>query len=153
MDDGPVPPFHLRTTSRQVVDSTALVGARPFVIVFFATWCASCGQKLDVLRQALSHFSDYTVIGVSVDDESTWPNVPAYVRGHGFSFPVVSGLEHPSFTISYNPFSTVPLIVVVGRNGGLVDYQLGDEPNDDRRLIASLELARTIGPLAKPHPN
>lgn len=150
MDEGMVPPFRLRTAERDVLDSAALVGSRPFAILFFATWCGVCDLKLEALRTALARFSDFIVIGVSVDDESTWSDVPGYLREHGLKLPVASALEHPTFTLSYNPFSTVPLLVVVGRNGGLVDYQLGYEPGDVEKMTASLELARTIGPLATP---
>jgi thiol-disulfide isomerase/thioredoxin len=151
MDDGAVPPFRLHTTDKSVVDSSKLVGERPFAFVFFATWCSVCDRKLDALKAALAGFADFTVIGISVDDDSTWSNVPSYLRHHGVDVPVVAALEHPSFSIAYNPFSTVPLVVIVGRNGGLVDYQLGYEADDVRRLTSSFELARTIGPLAKPH--
>lgn len=150
MDDDVVPPFRLHTTRKRPLDSASLVGRRAFAIVFFATWCDVCDLKLHALKTALATHSDFTVIGVAVDDVSTWRNVPSYVRDHGFSFPVVAALEHPAFTLSYNPFSTVPLVVIVGRNGGLVDYQLGYQSDDVERLTASLELAKTIGPLAKP---
>jgi peroxiredoxin len=147
MDDGPVPDFQLRTTEKQIVDSQSLIGARPFAIVFFATWCDQCDKKLAALHEALASFNDFTVIGVAVDDKSTWKKVPNYIKKHGFHIPIVAALEHPSFSVSYNPWSTVPLVVIVGRNGGLVDYQLGCEPNDNQRLVSSLELAKTIGPL------
>lgn len=150
MDEGTVPPFRLFTTGRQVVDSSELVGERPFAILFFATWCSVCDLKVEALRRALLRFSDFTVIGVSVDDEATWKNVPGYLREHGLELPVASALEHPTFALSYNPFSTVPLLVIVGRNGGLIDYQLGYESDDVQKVTASLELAKTIGPLAAP---
>ena len=85
-----------------------------------------------------------------MDDKSTWRKVPDYVKNHGLAIPIVAALEHPSFSISYNPWSTVPVVVIVGRNGGLVDYQLGYEPGDAERLMSSLELAKTIGPLKSP---
>jgi hypothetical protein len=150
MDDGPVPEFQLRTTEKQIVDSQSLIGARPFAIIFFATWCDQCGPKLEALHKALNRFNDFTVIGVAVDDKSTWGKVPSYVKKYGLHIPIVAALEHPSFSISYNPFSTVPVVVIVGRNGGLVDYQLGYEPGDAERLVSSLELAKTIGPLKTP---
>jgi hypothetical protein len=71
--------------------------------------------------------------------------------------PAVLASDYPLFTFSYNPFNTVPLLVIVGRNGGLVDYQLGYELEHEKRLVASLRLAHVIGPLAKsellPNPN
>jgi peroxiredoxin len=121
------------------------------VIVFFATWCQMCEQKMPELRGALDALGPVTVIGVSVDDPDTWSRVPAFMQTHGLRFPLVRASQYPRFALSYNPFSMVPLVVVVGRNGGLVDFQMGYAPNDRERLIAAVQLARNIGPLADPH--
>jgi hypothetical protein len=109
-----------------------------------------CDLKMPLLRAALDAVGPLTVIGITVDDQETLPKVPAYMKRHGLDFPVVHGLRHPIFNIEYNPFSTVPLVVVVGQNGGLVDYQMGYAPNDRERFIAAVRLARRIGPLAHP---
>lgn len=148
MDDGPVPDFQLRTEQGRALDSRRLVGERAFVVVFFATWCAVCDLKLPLLRRALATTAPVAVIGVSVDDPQTWPRVAPYLRRHGLtSMPLVRAQRYPAFAISYNPFSTVPLVVVVGKNGGLVDYQIGYAPNDEQRLEAAVRLAKRIGPL------
>ncbi|HMJ12219.1 MAG TPA: TlpA disulfide reductase family protein [Polyangiaceae bacterium] len=152
MDDGPVPDFRLRTEQGSSFDSRQLVGERPFVVVFFATWCAVCNLKMPMLRRALEVTEPVTVIGVAVDDPQTWPRVTPYLKRHGLTrMPLVRAQRYPAFAISYNPFSTVPLVVVVGKNGGLVDYQIGYAPNDEQRLEAALRLAKRIGPL-KGHP-
>lgn len=151
MDDGQVPDFLLRAADGHVFDSQALVGKRPFVVVFFATWCPTCKQKLSLVKKALHTLGHVTIIGVSVDDDSTWPQVAQYLERRGLSFPVVRARRYPRFSVSYDPFSTVPLVVVVGRNGGLVDYQMGYQPGDAKRLVKAVKLARVIGPLA--HPN
>ena len=151
MDDGPVPDFDLRSIDGQRFRSNDLVGEQAFVVVFFATWCHMCDLKMPLLRAALDAVGPLTVIGIAVDDAQTFGAVPAYVQRHGLHFPIVRAIDHPLFNISYNPFSTVPLVVVVGRNGGLVDYQMGYAPNDGERLIAAVQLARRIGPLAHPH--
>ena len=150
MDDGPVPDFDLRSIDGQRFRSNDLVGEQAFVVVFFATWCHMCDLKMPLLRAALDAVGPLTVIGIAVDDAETFAKVPAYVQRHGLHFPIVRAIDHPLFNISYNPFSTVPLVVVVGRNGGLVDYQMGYAPNDGERLIAAVQLARRIGPLAHP---
>jgi len=150
MDDGPVPDFDLRSIDGQRFRSNDLVGEQAFVVVFFATWCHMCDLKMPLLRAALDAVGPLTVIGIAVDDAETFRAVPGYVQRHGLRFPIVRAIDHPLFNISYNPFSTVPLVVVVGRNGGLVDYQMGYAPNDRERLIAAVRLARRIGPLAHP---
>lgn len=153
MDDGPVPEFKLKSVDGQTFDSDSLVGDRAFVFMFFATWCAMCDKKFEAVRRALKRTGKVTMIGVAVDDAQTWPDVDAFVKEHGLQMPIVPALENPKFAIEYNPFSTVPLAVVVGRNGGLVDYQLGYQGDDEERFVAAVRLARKIGPLKDWQPN
>jgi hypothetical protein len=150
MDDGPVPEFLVRTVEGKEYDSSALVGSRPFLVVFFATWCDSCTPKLEALRRSLDE-EPMLLIPVSVDGPETWQGVEGYLRARGLALPVVRGQDQPQFVMSYNPFNSVPTVVIVGRNGGLVDYQMGWVPEEDARLPDSLKLARVIGPLGPRH--
>jgi thiol-disulfide isomerase/thioredoxin len=148
MDDGPVPDFKLRADNGQWFDSQQLVGEQAFMVVFFATWCQVCDLKLPLIRRALKAAGPVTLIGVAVDDPQTWPRVAPYLKRHGLKeMPVVRAQSFPMFAVSYNPFSAVPLVVVVGQNGGLVDYQVGYAPNDEQRLADAMQLAKRIGPL------
>jgi peroxiredoxin len=153
MDDGPVPEFRLKSVDGQSFDSEQLIGDRAFVFVFFATWCNVCDKKLSAVRRALNRTGKVTMIGVAADDSDTWPAVMPFVKEHGLDMPIVPALQNPKFAISYNPFHTVPLVVVVGRNGGLVDYQLGYQGDDEDRFVSAVQLARRIGPLKGWRPN
>lgn len=154
MDDGPVPEFRLRSVDGQVFDSTTLVGDRAFVFVFFATWCRMCDHKLAAVRRGLDRLGQVTMIGVSVDDAETFAAVTPFLEEHGLKMPIVPALENPKFAIEYNPFQTVPLVVVVGKNGGLVDYQLGYQGDgDEERFVRAVKLARRIGPLKSSRSN
>jgi hypothetical protein len=150
MDDGPVPGFKVKTIDGRLLDSAALVGNEPFIVFFFATWCSMCDQKMPHVRRALEATGPVKVIGVSLDEATTWPHAPGYLKEHGINVPLVRASDYPRFALSYNPFSMIPLVVIVGRNGGLVDFQMGYADNDRERLIAAVQLARTIGPLAQP---
>lgn len=150
MDEGPVPEFEVRTTDGAQLSSKALVGHQAFVVVFFATWCESCGHKLNSLQRAVHQLGPIRLIPVSMDGPETWARVPAYLRSFEVTEPSVRASEHPWFATSYNPFQMVPVLVIVGKNGGLVDYQLGFEVEQEQRLVASLRLAESIGPLRPP---
>jgi len=149
MDEGPVPDFDVRTMNGIEFDSSLLVGKQPFVVAFFATWCDACETKLRSLQKALTKSGSMLVIPVSVDGIETHDRVEPYLRAAGMDEPAVFASEYPLFMLSYNPFNTVPLLVIVGKNGGLVDYQLGYEIEHEQRLVDSLRLAHVIGPLAK----
>jgi thiol-disulfide isomerase/thioredoxin len=151
MDDGPVPGFVVRSLDGREVSSTALIGQRPFVVVFFATWCPSCREDLDGLGQTLEQMGQLEVIAVSLDERETLANVPGFLAQRGLAVPCVAGLRYPRFTFAYNPFETVPAVVVVAKSGGLVDYMLG-ETVEPQRLVRSVNLARRIGRLRAPAP-
>lgn len=146
-----VPAFRVRTTKGVPVDSQDLVGKRAFVVVFFATWCDVCEMKLPVLSRALDVVGGHIpVIGVSVDEPDTWHAVGDYVERVGFRHPTVRGSDFPRFSTAYDPLSTVPAVAIVGRNGYLVDYQLGYGPSHPRRLLLALKVARDMPADAPP---
>ncbi len=141
-DDGPVPAFTLTTPDGWRYDSQALVGEQPFVLVFFATWCEYCSGELRVLESALAEVEPMLVIPVSADDAATWHRVPGYLASHGIVQPAVRARDYPFFSVAYNPSDTVPVVVIVGRRGALVDYHVGYEPAHAARLVTSLRLAQ-----------
>lgn len=139
----PVPPFKLVATDGSVLDSNALVGRRPFVVVFFTTWCHVCELKLPLVREmALASGADVTFVGVPIDDEQTWHEVDGYVRRHGLEFPIVRGAWFPRFALAYDPLQTVPVVAVIGKDGYLVDYQIGWARSHAPRLRAAVEEAK-----------
>jgi thiol-disulfide isomerase/thioredoxin len=147
MDDGPVPEFSVESHDGTGFDSRDLVGQEPFVVVFFATWCQVCDMKMPMVSRVFEELGPVKTILVSVDDAQTWPHVPGYLKEHEIRFPVVSAHAYPRFSASYNPFQAVPLVVVVGQNGGLVDYQMGFADTHEARLADAIRLARKLGPL------
>jgi thiol-disulfide isomerase/thioredoxin len=150
MDEGRVPDFELLASGGVQYSSKSLVGQQPFVAVFFATWCDYCKVELKTLERALAQVGPMLVIPVSADGSETWSQVPGYLASFGISQPAVRARAYPRFSVAYDPFDTVPALVIVGRNGGLVDYHLGYDPAHAERLAASLRLAKTIGPLGRP---
>jgi len=150
MDDGTVPGFELAAPGGGLYSSKALVGQRAFVTVFFATWCDYCQVELQAMQQAFAKTGPLPVIPVSVDGPETWPKVPSYLAAFGIHERAVRASDYPRFAASYDPFDTVPLLVIVGRNGGLVDCLVGYDPAHAERLVDSLKLAQIVGPLARP---
>src|SRR6185503_1180287 len=119
MDEGPVPDFDVQTMNGTEFHSSLLVGQEPFVVAFFATWCDVCETKLGSLRRALAKSGSMLVIPVSVDGIETHDRVEPYLRAAGLGEEAVFASDYPLFMFSYDPFNTVPLLVIVGRNGGL----------------------------------
>lgn len=140
--EGAVPSFELTDLSGESVSSRDLVGRQAFAVVFFATWCELCSQKMPLIRRAVEKTHGVRVLFVAVDTSDTWSHIPGFMREQRLDHAqVVNGLEFPEFVRGYNPVSSIPLIAVIGRQGALVDYQIGLHEDDGRRLESSLQSA------------
>lgn len=139
--DEVVPPFHAVATDGTVLDSRDLVGRRPFVVLFFASWCRVCEVKLPGFQRAVARAAGgIPVLAVSLDDDDTWGDVPAFVARFGLSYPIVRGAG-TELAAAYDPRSAVPFTLVVGPSGKLLEVQSGWSPGDEDRLVAALALA------------
>jgi thiol-disulfide isomerase/thioredoxin len=147
MDDGEVPAFTVHDTNGKLVESSSWVGKQAFAIVFFTTWCTACDALLEDLGALHAPTSSMPLVFVTMDEPADMPEAASLLGTRGLGGALVAAQEHSTFAFSYNYFSVVPLVVVVGRNGGLVDYVLGYEPGSNERLLRAFDLAGRIGPL------
>jgi thiol-disulfide isomerase/thioredoxin len=138
-----VPDFRLATQSCQIIDSQELVGKKPFVVVFFASWCDVCEHKIPIVQEALLERSnELTPLFVSLDEADGWSGTEDFLVRHGLvPEAAVAGREFLGFSFGYNPFRSVPVVVVVGRSGRIVDVQIGSRHGDDYRLGQALDMA------------
>ena len=149
--DQPAPPFRVLTSKGAIIDSADLIGRRATLVVFFTTWCKVCDRALPLVREALAQQGgEVTAFAVSLDDVDTWPAVPAYLDKHGLEMPVVRGAYHAPFVMDYDPALGIPVVVVIGKGGRVVDVQRGWAAGQEARLRAALEAARVVPPSAPP---
>lgn len=138
-----VPEFLLASEGCEVFDSRELVGKKPFVVVFFASWCSVCDHKMPLLLAALDDRSaELTSLFVSLDDATGWSETEAFLARHGLvPTSAVAGRDFLGFSLGYNPFRSVPVVVIVGRSGRVVDVQVGVREGDATRLVRALDVA------------
>jgi thiol-disulfide isomerase/thioredoxin len=149
-----VPAFDVTTLDCRSLKSGELVGKRPFVLVFFASWCGVCERKMPSVRAAAAALGDQVdFIGVALDEDETWKNVSSFVERHGLAFPIVRGAHYRSFSLGYDPLGSIPVVVVVGRDGVVVDLQVGYSPFDYNRLVGAAALAEKVRPDTLPLPS
>jgi thiol-disulfide isomerase/thioredoxin len=141
--DERVPDFVVASKSCQVFDSRDLVGKQPFVLVFFASWCNVCEHKMPALREALmERAGELTPIFISLDEPEAWQDTEAFLERYGIRpGAAVAGRDFLGFSLGYNPFRSVPVVVVVGRSGHVVDVQIGVREDDEQRLGLALDAA------------
>jgi thiol-disulfide isomerase/thioredoxin len=141
--DERVPDFLLASERCEIFDSRQLVGKQPFVVVFFASWCSVCEHKMPLIRRALEERADeVTSVFVSLDDADGWADTQHFLARNGLvPTSAVAGRDYLSFSLGYNPFRSVPVVVVVGRSGHVVDVQVGVRDGDGDRLQEALDVA------------
>jgi len=144
--DAPAPPFEVTTTDCQRIDSSQLIGRSAFVVVFFSSWCGVCDRKMPVIEAAARALAGRVpFIGVVLDSDETWPAVGDFVARHDVTLPLVRGPAYRRFSLSYNPFGSIPVVVIVGRDGNVLDAQVGYSAFDYNRLVAMADLASRRG--------
>lgn len=144
-----VPDFRVATEACEVFDSRELVGKQPFVVVFFASWCAVCEHRMPLLRDALrARSGDVVPVWVSLDDAAEgWTQTDAFLDRHALARrSAVPGRDFLGFSLGYNPFRSVPVVVVVGRSGRVVTVQIGVREGDEHVLEQALDAAITEPP-------
>jgi len=137
------PAFRIAAADGSKLDSADWVGKRPFVVVFFMTWCPICARKVQILKEVLDEGGkDVKVIGVALDEAESWPEAPKYAREKGLEMTLVHGEEQPAIVKAYDPPASWPTVVVVGRDGKVVEIQLGLAPGQKAKLAEAITRAR-----------
>jgi thiol-disulfide isomerase/thioredoxin len=141
--DERVPDFLLASERCEIFDSRELVGKQPFVVVFFASWCSVCEHKFPLIHRALEERGDdIKALFVSLDDAEGWGDTEQFLARNGMvPTSAVVGRDYMPFSLGYNPFRSVPVVVVVGRSGRVVDVQVGVRDGDEDRLDEALDVA------------
>jgi hypothetical protein len=142
--DERVPDFMLETEACDIFDSRDLVGKQPFVVVFFASWCSVCEEKVPALRDALARRADrVTPLWVSLDEAGEgWSEIDEFLSRHALRpRSAVAGQAFLEFSLGYNPFRSVPVVIVVGRSGRVVAVQIGVREGDEVAFERALDQA------------
>jgi thiol-disulfide isomerase/thioredoxin len=63
------------------------------VLNFWATWCVPCREEMPMMVEAAKTWTarGITFIAISLDDEKTKKDIPAFVAKYGVTFPVWVG--------------------------------------------------------------
>jgi peroxiredoxin len=113
------------------------------VMQFWATWCGPCKVEMPHLQKMYTELKDQgmVVLSVSTDDARTASQVKPFVKKMKYTFPVL--LDKESTVVgAYNPSKTLPYLVIIDRNGDVVQrhsgYNPGDEVHVHEEVVAAL---------------
>jgi len=102
------PPLPAQALRPPGVDLAALRG-KPALVDFFASWCEPCAEEAPTLRKLSATMAGKATI-VAVDWDDAGGPARAFVRRHGWTFPVLadtSGAAGESYGLSGLPTSFV----------------------------------------------
>lgn len=102
------PPLPAQALRPPGTDLAALRG-KPALVAFFASWCAPCAEEAPTLRKLAASLGDRADV-VAVDWDDAGGPARAFVRKHGWTFPVLadtSGTAGESYGLVGLPTSFV----------------------------------------------
>jgi peroxiredoxin len=133
------PGFLLKDANGATVNLADYKG-KVVLLNFWATWCGPCKVEIPWFIEFQQQYKDrdFTVIGVSMDDDG-WKSVTPYVTEHKINYPIVIGNDQVSQL--YGGIDSLPTTYIVDRAGrvaathvGLVDRS--DYLNEILNLLA-----------------
>lgn len=141
---GPVPPdFELEDLRGRTVRLSDHLGKNVVLIDFWATFCAPCLAAMPHLQELYErHEKDgLLVLGISIDGPDSLAQVRSEVAKLGITFPILLDRE-TSVVQLYNPKTSAPYSVLIGRDGRVIKkkegYSTGDGTGLDDDVAAAL---------------
>ena len=122
----PAPALALKDLDGQPYDIRDVLGKRPILIEFWATWCPLCAKLFPQLRAAADHYGDsIEFLGVNVTVSQTREAVRQYVAEHRVPFRVLWDDEGEGVR-AYDVTGT-SLIVIIDRVGRVAYTGYGED--------------------------
>jgi peroxiredoxin len=137
------PDFVLPSLTGENVRLSDHLGKEVVLIDFWATFCDPCMAAMPHLDELYKkHKSEgFIVLGISIDGPDSVAQVKTTVAKLGVTFPILLDQETRVVAL-YNPKTSAPFSVLIGRDGGIITkkegYTTGDSNAVDRDIEAAL---------------
>jgi peroxiredoxin len=136
------PDFTARDVDGKTFRLSDHLGKRVILLDFWATFCEPCKAEFPHLGDLYTRDKDkgLLVLGVAMDGPESSSEVPAFVKRHDVNFPVV--LDDDSRIASlYDPKKSMPLSVLIGKDGRIAVVREGYNPGDEKLVEADVSKA------------
>jgi peroxiredoxin len=136
-------------TGRDVMGKTFRLsdhfGNNVVLLDFWSTFCEPCKAEFPHLRAMYDaqRAKGLLVVGISMDGPETVADVPAFVKRFDLDFPVVTD-EDSRIASLYNPKKSMPLSVLIDKQGRIVAVREGYNPGDEKLVEA--DVGKALGP-------
>ncbi len=130
----PLPAIRLTDISGKPVVLNQLPG-KVKIFSFWATWCPPCMKELPLLEQLYQQFKDKDVLIAGINDEpkKSLPAIKSTIKQLKVTFPML--LDSQSKTTSYFKVHFIPMLVIVGPDGRIVEAHKGFAPQSKKEII------------------
>ncbi len=118
------PPLPAKALRPPGTDLAKLRG-KPALVDFFASWCTPCGEEAPALRKLAAALGDRATV-VAVDWDDAGGPARAFVRKHGWTFPVLADTSGAAGE-SYGVTTGLPTSFVLDPEGRIVRVFLGPQ--------------------------
>jgi len=131
--------FTLPTLGGEHYNLGTVIGQRPIVLVFWASWCAPCLEEAPHLVELHGRYAEQVeFISVSIDASEDHPKLRSVASELKIPYPVALDPDGEVLA-KYASGTGIPLTFVIGRDGK-VAYQHGNyEPGDEQALAEAIQ--------------
>jgi peroxiredoxin len=142
LGDARAPDFELRSLDGESVRLADHFGKEVVLVDFWATYCEPCLLSLPHLDELYRKYKSngFVVLGVAIDETALGNRVRVEAAKLKLTFPVLLDSE-TKVVARYNPKSSAPYSVLIGRDGRILSRREGYTVADRAALEAEVRSA------------
>lgn len=137
------PQFRIKEVGGGYLTLDKMIGEKPVIISFWATWCKPCKKELKWLKKLYKKYNQncFQVLAVS-EDGRTRRKVPSFVKRFKLDYKVAYDTNYRLKQML--GISDIPELFIINKQGKIVYHHSGYQPGDEKKVEE--ELKKLVGP-------